>query len=332
MTTTPEIGPVPSVLTTMSDAALQDYTNRDGQFLGLVNDTMYPWAMVDTEDGKRYGLFRAMCASALMAFSVHECSTNRYAYPKVLRSVDKADLYWGQIIWLNNAPNYELLPLSPVVSAKHPLTMVLGPKCVTWKDDDIIDIVMTPIRNNVTVIHMPGPPGDAGYTSSGYTISGSVNGSKVIGGYGGIDRMYVEPGLSAHGSKTAAMENYWIVWGSIMEDGSWHTGNVYLGNGQVASATFNRPGEAPVIATNDAVRSTVEWDSKGDVSLPCRAKLGFGGRTFEWSPTHNAVFNGPTARFAHLYGTVQEVGGPRPIKSWSTMEIITARAGPRHQI
>jgi hypothetical protein len=144
--------------------------------------------------------------------------------------------------------------------------------------------------------------------------------------------MYITPGLSAHLSKTAWLENYWIVWASLMEDGSWQTGNVFLGERYLASATFNEPGQLPVIAVNEGVKSTIVWDSNGDARLPCAATLAFGGRTFQWQPTHNAIFAGPTARFGHLYGTVQEVGGPKPVKSWSTMEIIKARATPRDQI
>jgi hypothetical protein len=288
--------------------------------------------MVDTEDGKRYGLFRALCASAAMGFSVHECSTNRWTYPQALRSVRQANLYWGQILWLESGGQSSLMPLAEAVAEQYPITLELGPERLVWKDDDLIDVVLTPIPRNVTTIYMPGPPGDAGYTSAGYSVAGTVNGSRVTGGYGGVDRMYVAYGLSAHTSKTAALENYWIVWGSLMEDGSWHTGNVYLGEGGLATATFNRPGQEPVIAINEAVRSTVEWDSDGETRLPRTAMLAFGGYTFQWEPTHNAAFNGPGARFAHLYGSVQEVGGPKPVKSWSTMEIIKARATPRNQI
>jgi len=288
--------------------------------------------MVDTEDGKRYGLFRALCASAAMGFSIHECSTDRWTYPRLLRSAREANLYWGQIIWLENGGKSSLLPLTEPVAEKHPLTLEIGPERIVWQDDDVIDIVLTPIPRNVTTIYMPGASGDAGYTSAGYSITGTVNGSRVTGGYGGIDRMYVAHGLSAHTSKIAGMENYWIVWGSLMEDGKWHTGNVFLGEGNLAIATFNQPGTEPVLAINEAVKSTVEWDSNGETRLPRSAALSFGGRRFEWTPTHNAVFNGPSARFAHLYATVQEVGGPKPVKSWSTMEIIKARATPRNQI
>jgi hypothetical protein len=316
----------------LADAADQNYTNRDGQFPGLYNDTMYPWAMVDTEDGKRYGLFRALCASAAMGFSIHECSTDRWTFPRLVRSARDADLYWGQIMWLESERNVSLLALTDQVAEKHSLTLELGPDRIVWKDDDAIDIVFTPICRNVTTIYMPGLPGDAGYTSAGYSISGWVNGSRVTGGYGGIDRMYVAYGLSAHTSKVGGLENYWINWGSLMEDGTWHTGNVFLGEGDLATATFNQPGEEPVIALNQAVRSTVEWDSNGEIRLPKSATLAFGGRTFEWQPTHNAAFNGPAGRFAHLQGSVQEVGGPKPVKSWSTMEIIKARATPRNQV
>jgi hypothetical protein len=224
------------------------------------------------------------------------------------------------------------MAITEAVAEKHPLSMELGPERLVWKDDDIVDIVLTPIPRSVTTIYIPGPPGDAGYTSAGYSVTGTVNGSKVTGGYGGIDRMYVAHGLSAHTSKVAVLENYWIVWGSLMEDGSWRTGNVFLGEGDLATGTFNEPGLEPVIAVNEAVRSSVEWDSNGENRLPRSATLAFGGRTFQWTPTHNAAFNGPSGRFAHLYGTVQEVGGPKPVGSWSTMEIIKARAKPRNQV
>jgi hypothetical protein len=316
----------------VADASAQDHSMRDTQFPGLFNDALYLWAMVDTENGKRYGLFRALSAIAAIGFSVHECSTDRWTYPQTPRSLRQSNLYWGQSLWLDKSGRSVLLPLATEVAEQHPIAVELGPTQHWWKEDDIVDVELAPLPMNVTAIHLPGPPGEAGYTSSGCLVSGSVAGSRVTGGYGGLDRMYAAPGLCSYLSKTAMLENYWIVWASLMKDGSWQTGNVFLGEGALATATFSRPGHAPVIETNECVRSTVVWDARGERKLPRSAKISFGGHTFLWEPTHNAIFAGPSARFAHLYGIVQEQGAPPPVKSWSTMEIILARAAPRSQI
>lgn len=190
-------------------------------------------------------------------------------------------------------------------------------------------MVLTPLPDNVTTIHVPGSPDDVGYTSSGCTISGSIAGSPLSGGYGGLDRMYCLPGMSAHVSKIAELEHYWFVWGSIMADGSWETGNAMLGAGNYATATFHRQGQPPIIATNDDVHSKVVWESKDDVSQPVRATLSFGGRTFHFDATHNAAAAAVSLGIAWMHGTMCAEGGPTPARSWSTMEVIKIRATPR---
>ena len=182
---------------------------------------------------------------------------------------------------------------------------------------------------NVTTIYVPGLPDDVGYTSTGCTVEGTIEGFKITGGYGGLDRMYCIPGLSAHVSKIAELEHYWFVSGSIMSDGTWQTGNAMLGAGNYATATFHSQGEAPVIATNDDVKSKVVWKEKDGVSQPVRATLSFGGRTFDFEATHNSAAAGVSLGIAWMHGVVQERGGPQPVKSWSTMEVIKVRATPR---
>jgi hypothetical protein len=312
------------------DSSTQDYSTQDGQFPGLAEDAFYLWAQVDTEDGRRYGLNRALTKSAAMSANLFEASPDIWRYPtRLIREAGISDLYWGEVVWLDNGDVSTLVPANQAVVAKHPISVVLSPERYVWKEEDVIDLVLTPLPRNVDVFSIPGPPDHAGYTSSGCAVSGAVNGSKIVGGYGGIDRMYAEPGLSTNLCKAAALEHYWLVWHSLMEDGSWQTGNVWLGEGNFATGVFNRPGKAPVIAVNDDVKNTVTWDSRGDMRHPVSAKLSFGGRTFDWNITHNATPAGARAVWAHYYGVVQEEGGPKPVKSWATLEVITMRAKPR---
>lgn len=99
-------------------------------------------------------------------------------------------------------------------------------------------------------------------------------------------------------------------------------GNTMPGAGGYATATFHRQDEAPVIATNSDVDATVEWTTKDNVSQPHLAQLSFGGRTFDFTGTHNAAACAAALGIAWLHGTVQEVDGPVPVRSWSTMEVI----------
>ena len=160
-------------------------------------------------------------------------------------------------------------------------------------------------------------------------MTGSIEGSKITGGYGGIDRMFCLPGMSCQVSKIAELEHYWFVWGSIMEDGSWETGNAMLGAGNYATATFHRQGETPVIATNEDVGSKVVWEARDGVNQPVKATLTFGGHTFNFEATHNAAAAGVSLGIAWMHGIVQEEGGPTPVQNWSTMEVIKIRATPR---
>ena len=99
-------------------------------------------------------------------------------------------------------------------------------------------------------------------------------------------------------------------------------GNTMLGAGGYATATFHRQGDAPVLATNADVESTVEWDTRDGVSQPYLATLSFGGRIFDFHGTHNAAACAAALGIAWLHGTVRERGGPAPVRSWSTMEVI----------
>ncbi|ONH58200.1 hypothetical protein CcI49_22095 [Frankia sp. CcI49] len=312
----------------LADASVQDYSTQDGQFPGLHNDLLFLWAMADTEDGKRYELIRMLSSGGTFDFIVHECSTDLWAHPTTVRFPYESDLYWGPIVWADSRAGRAAIPVN--FSAKHSLSISLGPAAYVWKEDDgLVEVVLTPLPMNVTAIYVPGLPDDVGYTSSGCTVAGSIAGSRITGGYGGLDRMYCLPGLSAWVSKIAKLEHYWFVWGSILEDGRWETGNAMLGAGDYATATFHREGESPVIATNGDVSSKIVWETKGEVSQPRLATLTFGGRTFNFEGTHNAAAAAVSLGIAWLHGTMQEEGGPTPVRSWSTMEIIKSRATSR---
>ncbi|WP_319448711.1 MULTISPECIES: hypothetical protein [unclassified Mycobacterium] len=311
---------VPSV--SLVDALLQDHSTRDKQFPGLHNDLVFLWAMVDTENGKRYQMVRTLSASAAFDFTLHECKMDLWAYPRTVRIPGETDLYWGPIVWIEVDGNQNVLPANLFMAAKHSMTVSIGPKVYVWKEDDVLDVVLTPLPSNVTRIDVPGRPDDVGYTSSGCSVAGSIEGSKIVGGYGGLDRMYCLPGMSAHVSKIAQLEHYWFVWGAVFDDGHWETGNTMLGAGGYATATFHRQGEPPVVAINDNVKSTVTWDTKDGVSQPHLASLSFGGHTFDFQGTHNAAACAAALGIAWLHGTVQERGGIVPVKSWSTMEVI----------
>ncbi|MEV5652620.1 hypothetical protein AB0L57_30600 [Nocardia sp. NPDC052254] len=314
----------------LADASLQDHSTGDKQFPGLHNDLLFLWAMADTENGKRYELIRTMSASATYDFTLHECSTDLWSHPVNVRFPGENDLYWGPIFWVERKGNQTVFPANMDMRAKHPIRISLGPREYRWKEhEDSVDVVLTPLPMNVTAIYVPGLPDDVGYTSSGCAVSGSIEGSPIVGGYGGLDRMYCLPGMSAQVSKIAELEHYWFVWGSRLPDGRWETGNAMLGAGNYATATFHREGEAPVVATNDEIGSKVVWETRGEVRQPVRARLEFGGRTFEFEATHNAASAGVSLGIAWMHGTMREAGGPEPVDSWSTMEVIKIRATPR---
>ncbi|MBO0856135.1 MAG: hypothetical protein J2P18_20485, partial [Nocardia sp.] len=60
-----------------------------------------------------------------------------------------------------------------------------------------------------------------------------------------------------------------------------------------------------------------------------RARLEFGGRTFDFEATHNAASAAISLGVAWMHGDMREAGGPRPVEGWSTMEVIKIRATPR---
>ncbi len=320
----------------LADASVQDHSTMDRQFPGLHNDLVFLWAMLDTEDGNRYELVRCLSASGAFDFNVHVCPTDLWSHPTNIRFPGESDLYWGPVIWHESKDRdsqdktQRVFPLNTAMAARHSMTISFGPNRYVWKEDDgCIDVVMTPLPMSVTAIYVPGLPDDVGYTSSGCTVAGSILGSTITGGYGGLDRMYCLPGLSAQVSKIAELEHYWFVWGSILSDGRWETGNAMLGTGDYATATFQRQGEPPIIATNGEVRSKVSWETKSEVSQPVHAQLSFGGRTFDFEATHNAAAAAVSLGIAWMHGIMREVGGPQPVESWSTMEIIKIRATPR---
>jgi hypothetical protein len=283
----------------MVDASQQDYSTADKQFPGLHNEQLYLWAIVDTENGKGYQMVRTLSASAAFDFTLHECLPDIWAYPRTVRIPGANDLYWGPIAWLGVDGSQSVFPANLVMAQSHSLTLSLGPNSYVWRDDDVIDITLTPLPSNVTRMAVPGEPDDVGYTSSGCTVSGTVEGSEIVGGYGGLDRIYCLPGISAHLSKIAKLEHYWFVWGALFEDGHWETGNAMLGADGYATATFNRPGRPPVVATNEEVTSKVKWDTKDGVSQPHLASLEYGGHAFGFCRPLRAVARRYSRRKPH---------------------------------
>jgi hypothetical protein len=314
----------------LADASIQDHSTMDKQFPGLHNDLLFLWAMVDTENGKRYELIRTLSASAAFDFNLHECSTDLWAHPTNVCFPGENDLYWGPIIWADVGGKQTVFAANGAMGKRHPISISLSGSEYVWNEHkDCIDVVLTPLPMNVTAIYVPGLPDDVGYTSSGCTVSGSIEGSRITGGYGGLDRMYCLPGLSAHVSKIAELEHYWFVWGSVLSDGRWESGNAMLGAGDYATATFQRQGEPPLIATNDGVKSRVIWKEKEGRRQPLQASLSFGGRTFTFEATHNAAAGAVSLGIAWMHGVMREEQGPEPLESWSTMEVIKMRATPR---
>lgn len=322
-----KVGVIPYV--SLADASTQDHSTGDKQFPGLHNDLMFLWAMADTADGKRYELIRALSASAAYDFNLHICPTDLWQHPTNVCFPGENDMYWGPILWIEREGNQTVFPANMAMAAKHPIRISLGPDEYLWQEQDSFDVTLTPLPMNVTRIYVPGLPDDVGYTSSGCTVAGTIAGSEIVGGYGGLDRMFCQPGMSAQVSKIAELEHYWFVWGSKLADGRWETGNAMLGAGDYATATFHRQDEPLIVATNDEVVSKVVWESRGQVRQPVRARLEFGGRTFDFEATHNAASAAISLGVAWMHGDMREAGGPRPVEGWSTMEVIKIRATPR---
>ncbi len=86
----------------LSDASLQDYSSHDSQFPGIYNDSSFIYAMADTEDGKRYELYRAFTKNVAFDFMVIECPKDIWADPAAVKFPGENDLYWGAIMWQNN--------------------------------------------------------------------------------------------------------------------------------------------------------------------------------------------------------------------------------------
>lgn len=289
-------GIVPTV--TLSDAADQDHSTRDAQFAGLHNDLMFLWAMADTANGKRYQLVRTLSASAAFDFTLHECPPDLWAYPRPVRVPGEQDLYWGPIVWTKVDGEHTVLSGNVTMAAKHAMTVSLGPSRYVWKEDDVIDVTLTPLPSNVTRISVPGPPDDVGYTSSGCTVTGTIEGSPVVGGYGGLDRMYCLPGLSAHVSKIAQLEHYWFVWGALFDDGHLPPAGGAGGDrgqrGRRFSGGLADPGRGVAAAPGDVVVR--------------RAHLRFRGH-----PQRGGVCRGPGDRLAarHRAGTRRAHAGEK---------------------
>ena len=102
-----------------------------------------------------------------------------------------------------------------------------------------------------------------------------------------------------------------------------------LGSGNFAIATFQREGEDRVIATNDDVKATVDWIEKDGKKKPHAATLQFAGKTFNYQGEYNAAASAISFAVDWLHGTMVEEGGPEPVKSYATMEVIKARATER---
>jgi hypothetical protein len=308
----------------MADASVQDPACSDAQFPGLENDRQYLWTMIDTADGRRFFLLRYFMADSMYVFSLAECPDDLWSFPTNVRAPGERELYLGPVEWAPEGRTLTMVPKDEAKAAAHPVSLTLGPDGFRLRDEDVIDVTFTPLPNNVTTIYLPGPWGDEAYTSSGCTVSGTIDGSPIVGGYGGLDRMYSRPG--AEGPSTIAeLQHYWFVWGSLMDDGTWETGNAMLGPNGFALATFCRPGEPPLIGINGGVTNDVTWETRGELSQPTHSTLSFGGRTFEFVATYNFASEPASKVIAGLQGTAREVGGPTPARSWWVCEAFKGR-------
>jgi hypothetical protein len=263
------------------------------------------WGHCTTEDGTPHMFARWLGIDDIITYTWVNTSPDIFVEAEMVAGAVPGyeKLYQGEVRWFEEGDRWAMRginPMYPSVEATFSATEV------TLKDGDHFDLTIRPVGTSLK-FQIPGPPKNCGYTSTIGIPSGTINGSRIVKGYAGCDRAYGLPGNSFYRGKLhSILEEFWLVWGGIDEDGKGQHGHVAYGPGEFRFGVFERDGDDPISIYTDQIDNfEIEWGDKDGKVRPAGSKISFGGLDFEGEYTGSNALPGVDLMMDWVTGTMR---------------------------
>jgi hypothetical protein len=239
---------------------------------GLAFQSIWLVANVMDQDGQKYNLMRECKTtdSTLALASLEKPGLNSQAVPLF----NPNELFLGRIFYEMDEKD-GFVTLRPFPSGEA-FQVEIRPQQLAWKDaNGRIDLDFKALGPALEY-YCPGQFEDNMYRSEPFWVEGKVNG-KAVNGFGVIDMAWGPLGSGFLQSKIyKILEENWIIWLNVYEDGSKECGVYVDGIDQFQACYFNKNGQAKVTQNNKlTVSHTLDGFIKG-------ATLRMDEHTFEY--------------------------------------------------
>jgi hypothetical protein len=225
----------------------------------------------------------------------------------------RGELYIGRVFHEMDDNNGHIL-IRPFMAGGAVFSIKVMPQNVLWKDADGRINLEFKALGPALQYYCPGQWEDQLYRSEPMWVEGTVNGKKVSG-FGVVDMSWGKVGIAFSQSKVyRLLEEYWVVWLNVYEDGSRECGVFIDGVDRFGAYYHNKNGAALVFRQNAMeVRKTADGFIESAI-------VKADGQTFEYT-TESRVLKAPTTWTAWASGRVINLGEKRkPVKSFAWFE------------
>jgi hypothetical protein len=225
---------------------LRDYFRTYTPY-GLAFQSIWVVANVMDDDGQKYNLLREYKTTdtTLTMASKEVPGLESRAEPLF----EPGAMLHGRIFHEIDEEN-GMIMVRPFLPNSTAYSVVIQPQKIAWKDaGGRIDLQFEALGPAMEY-HCPGLLEDAMYRSEPHFVTGTVNGKKVSG-FGVIDAAWGTPGVGfLQGKIFQVLEENWIVWLNIYDDGTKECGVFLNGVDRFEAFYYNKNGQAKITRHN----------------------------------------------------------------------------------
>jgi hypothetical protein len=222
---------------------------------GMAFQSIWVVANVMDDTGKKYNLLRQYkTEDTTMTMASREIpGLDARAEPLF----EPGAMLHGRIFHEMDEENNVIL-VKPFLPNSTAYRVLIRPQHIEWQDaDGRIDLTFDALGPALEY-YCPGHLEDALYRSEPHYVTGTVNGKKVSG-FGVIDAAWGSVGVGfLQGKIYQVLEENWIVWLNIYEDGSKECGIFINGLDRFEAFYYNKNGQAQVTRRNKMVPEFTE--------------------------------------------------------------------------
>ncbi|KAE8331441.1 hypothetical protein BDV39DRAFT_201092 [Aspergillus sergii] len=243
------------VMSSMFHPTIDDYY-RTSIKCGLVYDISWISAVLETEGGKKYLMYRAYQKNNSSKFYLQEVEKGKLPKP-----INRP--HYNGYIYFEKTKNGKIVIRS--YDAPEKLQLDIEPGRYRWQEGDDIDITYEAVGPAMRFLTLGGEiKEEIYYTVEMCKIEGTVKGEKVTG-FGSLDQVWQEPGNTWHQAKVYLfVEDIWVPFFNKYKDGTYEYGHFIRGRNTWKCGYIHTDGKSTM--DND-YQMDVNWKDGNPVDI-----------------------------------------------------------------